>query len=82
MDRLRSQYLNVQTDTVLHPASAAAELAVQEDQAVVASLPRASAAELKEAVVDQRYVFVVKVPYQDEPEKVVVSSFFRTFQQH
>lgn len=69
MGRLREKYLNIQLDTVLHPVSSAAERATQDEQAAAVNLPPVTEQELKEAA-PPRYLFTVKVRYQDELERL------------
>jgi hypothetical protein len=69
MDRLREKYLNVPLDTVLHPVSPSAERVAKNEQAAAANAPPVTEKELREAG-QARYLFTVKVPYQDELEKV------------
>jgi TIR domain len=68
MSRLREKYLNVPLDTVLHPVSLSAEQVSKEEQVAAANAPSITEQELKEAGLP-RYLFTVKLNYQDELEK-------------
>jgi hypothetical protein len=68
MQRLRDKYLNVPLSTVLHPASRSAAQAAKDEQAAAATAPVATERELRE-VARERYVFTVKIRYQDELER-------------
>jgi len=69
MLRLRDKYLNVPLNTVLHPVSRSAAQAAKDEQAAAANAPAATERELREAA-RERYLFTVKIAYQDELERV------------
>lgn len=69
MERLREKYLNIPLSTVLHPVSPSAQEAAKADQTAAAKAPPVTERELREAG-QPRYVFSVKIEYQDEIEKV------------
>ncbi len=69
MARLRDKFLNVPLDAVLHPASTSAQQAAEQQRAAAIIAPTVTQKELKEAELT-RYVFTVKIKYQDELHKV------------
>ncbi len=68
MQRLRETFLNVPLETVLHPVSESVEQIADTDKAAAATAPVVSRKELLEAA-QPRYLFIVKIPYQDELER-------------
>jgi hypothetical protein len=68
MARLRDKFLNVPLAAVLHPPSSFAKQAAEDQQTAAAALPVVTEEKLKEAQ-QPRYLFGVKVEYQDEFEK-------------
>jgi TIR domain len=69
MNRLREKYLNVPLNTVLHPVSPFAERAAQDERAAAVIVPPVTEQELRGAA-SPRYLFTVKVKYQDELERL------------
>jgi hypothetical protein len=72
MVRLRSTYLNVALDAVLHPVSREAEAVARNQQAEAAKARPVTEKELREAA-QPRYSFKVKIEY-DDVEQVVAGT--------
>ena len=68
MERLRENFLKIPLDMVVHPASESAERAARNEQSAAVSAPPITERELL-AAAQPRYLFTVKVSYQDEVEK-------------
>jgi hypothetical protein len=69
MVRLREKFLNVPLDAVLHPVSPSARQAAEDQRAAAVTLPTVTEDKLREAE-QPRYLFTVKVEYQDDLEKI------------
>lgn len=69
MDRLRNQFLNIPLNLVLHPLSPSGERLVKEEQTAASKAPEITEKELRSAA-QPRYTFTIKVPYQDNLERV------------
>jgi hypothetical protein len=68
MDRLRDKFLSIPLQMVVLPASPSAELAAKNEQFAVVNAPQITEKEFLEAA-EARYLFTVKVQYQEELEK-------------
>jgi hypothetical protein len=69
MVRLRDNFLNVSLDAVLHPLSDSARQAAEDQRAAANTFPAITEENLREAE-QPRYLFTVKVAYQDELETI------------
>ena len=69
MFRLREKFLSVPLDAVLHPASPTARQAAEDQRAAAVTFPAVTEEKLREAE-QPRYLFTVKIEYQDELEKI------------
>lgn len=69
MARLREKFLNVPLDAVLHPASPFARQAAENQRAAAVTFPDVTEEKLREAE-QPRYLFTVKIEYQDELERI------------
>jgi len=69
MSRLTDKFLNVPLEAVLHPVSISARQAADEQKAAASQAATVTAQQLSEAE-QPRFLFTVKIEYQDEPERV------------
>jgi hypothetical protein len=69
MNRLRQEFLDVPLETVLHPPSAPAQTAAENQRVAAANIPTVTQEQLLEAE-PRRFRFTVKIEYQDELENV------------